>query len=443
MKRKSVFITNIGNIFFIILICLTAGSNHGCNTERNAQNVYFIFDKSLPQASYASARIKEAMSGDEYSIQENQTDNSILIRIVVDTVSLLHEAFSITREGRNITITGGDERGMIYGCLSIAEEIRNGVKLGKIKPKSEKPHYPFRAIKHNTPWYSYRPSSAIDQHYETVRDLDYWRAFLDMMAENRFNSLSIFNLHPFVYMIMPENFPEASPFSPQEMEEWKEFHRELFRMAAERAIDTYIIPFNIFVSPEFSKAHNVALTNFYPHYYCQGDTSEIVRRYMRESIAQVLKEYPDLSGFGLTLGEGMAGMTPQQREDWMFDTYIEGIRLSGRKAKLVHRIPFSSTTESLGATSVDLGRLTRKAIEKEAGMDFIKGPIWADLKYNWSHAHSTPKLVKVHGGEMFDTFYNPEPDGYKITYTARNEDFFALRWGVPDFIRAHIAENSQ
>ena len=74
MRRKSVFITNIGNIFFIILICLTAGSDHGCNTERNAQSVYFIFDKSLPQASYALARIKEAMSGDEYSIQEGQTD---------------------------------------------------------------------------------------------------------------------------------------------------------------------------------------------------------------------------------------------------------------------------------------------------------------------------------------------------------------------------------
>jgi len=51
-----------------------------------------------------------------------------------------------------------------------------------------------------------------------------------------------------------------------------------------------------------------------------------------------------------------------------------------------------------------------------------------------------PKLVKVHGGEMFDTFYNPDPQGYKITYTARNEDFFALRWGVPGFIRDHIAQ---
>jgi hypothetical protein len=94
-------------------------------------------------------------------------------------------------------------------------------------------------------------------------------------------------------------------------------------------------------------------------------------------------------------------------------------------------------------TSIDVEKLTRRAIEQEAHRDFIQGPIWADVKYNWSHAHSTPSLVKIHGGKMFDTFYSPEPEGYKITYTVRNEDFFALRWGVPGFIRSHISLNSQ
>lgn len=408
-----------------------------------SQDVFIEYDKSMPRASYAAGKLKSALSEKGYVTGDAYRRGMTVIRLAVDSADLGDEAWELNRKGKSIIITGGDDRGMIYGALSLCESVRNGIKLNRIKPAGESPHFPLRAIKHNTPWYSYRPSSSLDQHYETVRDLKYWEAFLDMMVENRFNSLSIFNLHPFVYMISPENFPEASPFSSTEMEEWKTFHHELIRMAWERDIDTYLIPFNIFVSPEFSKAYNAARTNFYPHYYCQGDTSEIVRRYMRESVTQVLKEYPLLTGFGLTLGEGMAGMSPQQREQWMFDTYIEGMRLAGRKSKLVHRIPFSSTTESLGATSVDLEKLTRQAIEKEAGLDFIDGPVWADLKYNWSHAHSTPTLVKVHGGEMFDTFYNPEPDGYKVTYTARNEDFFALRWGVPSFIRAHIAENSQ
>jgi hypothetical protein len=397
----------------------------------------------MPQAVYASNKLQKALSENGYLITEDPAENTIGIDISIDTIKLVREEYSLTNDGNSIKITGGDKRGMIYGCLELAEDIRNGVGIGDVKSRSEKPHYLLKAIKHNTSWYSYRPSSALDQHYETLRDPAYWEAFLDMMAENRFNSLAIFNLHPFVFMITPKNFPEASPFSAEEMEQWKHLHHEIMKMAAERAIDTYIVPFNIFVSEEFAKAHNVAKSNFYPNYYCEGDTSEIVKKYMRECVTQVLQEYPELTGIGLTLGEGMAGMSPQQREKWMTETYIEGMKQGGRKSKLVHRIPFSSTKESLGATSVDLERLTRKSIEKEASQPFIDGPIFADLKYNWSHAHSTPKLVKVHGGEMFDTFYNPEPEGYKITYTARNEDFFALRWGVPDFVRAHIAENSQ
>ena len=51
--------------------------------------------------------------------------------------------------------------------------------------------------------------------------------------------------------------------------------------------------------------------------------------------------------------------------------------------------------------------------------------------------------MKVHGGKLGDTYFDPLPANYRITWQARNEDFFALRWGVPDFIRQHIALNGQ
>src|SRR5690606_31630263 len=53
----------------------------------------------------------------------------------------------------------------------------------------------------------------------------------------------------------------------------------------------------------------------------------------------------------------------------------------------------------------------------------------------------TPQLVKVHGGELGDTYFEPLPTNYRITWQIRNEDFFALRWGVPDFIREHVVRN--
>ncbi|HLL43578.1 MAG TPA: glycoside hydrolase family 20 zincin-like fold domain-containing protein, partial [Segetibacter sp.] len=406
-----------------------------------SQTVKILYSKSSPQATYAVGMVEKSLTKKAYSLSGSKAD--FLINVVINPAQLGSEAYLIATDGKKITITGGDERGMIYGSLSVAEDVRNGTRLENIKPRSEKPNYALRAVKFDLLCDTYRHSLALDLHYETCKYINYWKAFLDMMAENRLNSLSLWNLHPYTFMIKPKNFPEASPFNDKEMKEWKNLFASVFRMAKERAIDTYIIPFNIFVSPEFSKAHNVNIDNLQHDFFVKGDTSELVKRYTRECVTQMLQEYPEITGMGLTLGEGMGGMTPQQREDWMRQTIIEGMRLAGRKLKLIHRIPFSSTTGSLGVTSIETEKLTRKVIEEEGELPFLQPPIYADLKYNWSHAHSTPKLVKVHGGKLYDTYFKPEPKNYKVTWTARNEDFFCLRWGVPDFIRAHIAENGQ
>ena len=404
-----------------------------------AQSVSIIYDNTSPQQSYAAAVLEQTILKRGYSLKKSGEDYLVNFRI---DKKLGSEAFSIQTSSRHITITGGAATGIIYGSLSVAEDLRNGVTIQNIKAKSEAPKLPFRAIKFDMPWDTYRHSHALDLHSETCKDINYWEAFLDMMVENRFNVLSLWNLHPYVYMIKPKNFPEASPWNDAEMKQWQNLFRSIFRMAKERGIDTYVIPFNIFVSPEFAKAHNVAMDNLEHHFFVNGDTSEIVRRYNRECVTQLLQEYPDLSGMGLTLGEGMGGMTPQQREDWMKATIIQGMKLADRKSKLVHRIPFSSTTGSLGVTSIETERLTRKGIEQEAAMDFIEQPVWGDLKFNWSHAYSTTKLIKVHGGKLWGAYFDPVPQDYKITWTARNEDFFCLRWGVPSFVRAHINTNT-
>ena len=417
----------------------------GLTSSGTAQRVFIQQVNPSRQSNYAVAQLTKVLLARKYTVATGAESADYIIRLAPDNQPLGKEAYTLSRQGNRLTITGGDVRGLIYGSLSVVEELQNGGSLQTVNARTEKPHLPLRAIKFDLPWDTYRHSDALDLHYETCRDTLYWKAFLDMMVANRFNALSLWNLHPYTFMIRPTNFPAATPFNDQQLAEWQSLFRAIFRMASERAIDTYLVPFNIFTSPEFSKAYNVnpTLNNLDHFHFIDGDTSAIVKRYTRECVTQVLQEYPELIGFGLTLGEAMGGMSPQQREDWMRATIIEGMRLAGRKTRLIHRIPFSSTTGSLGVTSIETEKLTRKSIEQEGAMDFIEGPIWADLKYNWSHAHSTPTLVKVHGGKLFDTYFKPEPTAYKITWTVRNEDFFCLRWGVPDFVRAHIAANNQ
>ncbi|HVS96802.1 MAG TPA: hypothetical protein VHE54_09960 [Puia sp.] len=414
-----------------VILTIACGISRPAPGQRPATLQY---DRNRPAADYAAGRLRQVLKNNAHGH---------LIRLLIDGRGLENEAWSVRRQGRTITVSGGDDRGLIYGSLALAQMISGGISLDKVPPMREKPHFPFRAIKFDLPWDTYRHSYALDQHDTTCRDTLFWRAFLDMMADNRFNALTLCNLHPYPYLIRPRNFPQACPFSDSALDAWQNLFHSIFRMAKERGIETYLVPFNIFVSPSFARAHGVALDNLRHHFFVNGDTSEIIRRYTRECVTQVLQEYPELTGFGLTLGEGMGGMTPAQREDWMEQTILAGMRAAGRRAKLIHRIPFSSGTGSLGITSIGTEQLTRKTMEEEAGYDFIEPPIWADLKYNWSHAHSTTRLMKVHGGKLYDTYFKPVPAKYKIVWTARNEDFFCLRWGVPDFIRRHIRANSQ
>lgn len=113
--------------------------------------------------------------------------------------SLGTEAFSIAKDKKTITISGGDERGIIYGCLDVAESISNKTSLLALKNKQQKPHLALRAVKFDLPWDTYRHSTALDLHDQTCRDTAYWKAFLDMMAENRLNSLSLWNLHTYPF----------------------------------------------------------------------------------------------------------------------------------------------------------------------------------------------------------------------------------------------------
>ncbi len=409
-------------VFLLLLACALAAPALACETTTTIDS---------PQAHYALRHL--ASSSDAQG-------KPCRIELGIDP-ALAAETFSIVARGARVTITGGDARGMIYGALEARDQLRNGIPAAKLAAAPVRPALAFRGIKFNTPWDSYRPSSAIDQHFATVRDLQFWEGFLDMMVENRFNAVSLWTLHPFTYMIRPKNFPEASKWSDAEFAEWQRLYREIFRLAKERGLDTYVVFWSIFVSEEFAMAHNPTSRNFYPHYYVDGDTTPTTKRYLRESVRQMLEEYPDLDGIGVSHGEGMGGMTPLQRQQFVDEVYIAGALEAkrSRPVKLIHRVPFSSGLSSGPGVSKDVEQVTRAAMEK-LGNQF-DGPIWAEMKFNWSHGHSTPKLVKVHGGKLGDTYFEPLPTNYKVVWQIRNEDFFALRWGVPDFIRQHIARN--
>jgi len=413
-----------------------------CAASMQASEV-IVSAPDSPMLRYALAKLDVALQqhGDTLAkIPHHARNLTPKIAVIIDpvaTATIGPDGFSRVRKPHGLEITACDERGALYGLLDVAQELRLGTPRDQILDRTVKPHLEFRAIKFNLPWSAYRTSPALEQHQKTCKDLRYWEAFLDMMVENRFNVLTLWSLHPYTYMIRPRNFPEACPFDDVELAEWKKLWSGIFAMAKQRGIETYLLNWNIFVSPEFARAHHVAPWSVtLSHIGKETDSSELVVRYTREVVTQVLDEYPALTGLGITLGERMGGMTPDQRRDWLDQTFFNGIAQAKRPAKFIYRAPLSANTGSGGTTSEENDRRSRAQIESLTNN--IVGPIYVEFKHNWSHAHSTPELFHVHGGPLSDAYWNPKPTRHKVIWTMRNEDLYILRWGQPDFVRAFI-----
>ena len=337
------------------------------------------------------------------------------------------EGYRIENQMGEIHVKAIDEIGAMYGLLAISDELGQGKELGDIKNQGVNPAMEYRIVKFNLPWSPYRESEATRIHTQVCRDINFWERFLDMMVDNRLNVLSLWNNHPFPFMIRSTNFPKATSFDDREMEQWQAFWETLFRMAKDRGIQTFIVNWNIVVSPEFAAAYGADEYN---------DLSDQVKQYTKESVTQLINEYEDLTGIGVTLADWMGNfekveMTPQKREDWIEETFVAGMKEADRPVKFLHR-------SVLAGDPIAMRELLDRAE--------LKDPALVEIKFNWSHGHSTPKLAithDYHSGERDERFWNPMPANYRIQWMIRNEDFFILRWGQPDFIREHIRLNNK
>src|SRR5215470_2385074 len=99
-----------------LIICLTSSAF--------SQTVCLHFNKTSQQQLYAASMLETALVKKGYNIQNASA--LYQVDLAISASQLGAESFSIKREKQQITITGDDERGLIYGCLSRSEDIRNG-----------------------------------------------------------------------------------------------------------------------------------------------------------------------------------------------------------------------------------------------------------------------------------------------------------------------------
>ncbi len=353
----------------------------------------------------------------------------------------------VTTHGQSTyAVLANDSTGAMYGALDLAEAIRLGT-LATLKDSDHAPFIPRRGIKFNIPLDARTPSysDAGDSAQQNIPEMwssDFWHEFLDQMARQRLNTLTLWNLHPFPSIVKVPDYPDVAladvmrttlPFDTtyaltgkdmvrpaqlahletlkkMSIDDKIKFWQAIMEYAHDRGIDVYLFTWNVFTWAADGK---YGITN--------DQTNPITLDYTRKSVLQTLLTYPRLAGIGITAGENMQNLTgDNSKENWLIHTYGQAIAdlkklQPDRSVLLIHR----------------LNQVTAKAVTA-AWKDYTAGPFELEYKYSIAHMYSSPSppFAKKDLANL--------PAGVRIWFTARNDDIYSFRWGDPDYARAYI-----
>ncbi len=455
-------------VFSALLLCCFAAVP-GVQGAR----VSLLVEDKCPQAAFAAEGIEAALRARGHKVKQSrlkqrlQAAQGISIVLVLQSnegivnemtsqgakapANLRNEGYSIrtnsTDGRRTYWVVGADAGGLMYGGLELAELI--GIEgLAGITDVDTNPYMAMRGTKFNCPLDARTPSytdlgDAGQNNIPQMWSFDFWKDYIDNLARHRYNYISLWSLHPFPSLVKVPGYEDAALADVKRSTiQWKEnydlsgrgfdapeilgsletlkkmsieskikFWRKVMSYAKDRNIDFYFVTWNIFVNGTCGK---YGITD--------SIKNETTTDYFRKSVKQMFLTYPLLAGIGLTTGENMYGANFQEKEDWAFKTYAQGVldaaeEQPGRKFTFIHR------QHQTGAK--DIAKRFAPLIEHE-NIEFI-----FSFKYAQAHVYSST-TQPYHPGFVEDI------GDLKTIWTLRNDDVYYFRWGAPDFVREFI-----
>ena len=456
-------IMNFTRIFFAFL---------GFTALDAAETVELYFDPTAPQIAFAARDIQAALEKREHTVQTHDLaalakdgeGKKIVLAVAADknVTALLStqggkavadvkaQAYAIrtTKPDLSYWVLGGDAVGAMYGGLDIVDAISTGT-LDSLHDSDHAPHIERRGIKFNvpldlrTPSYSDNSTSA-QANIPEMWSLVFWQEFMDRMARDRFNVLTLWNMHPFPSIVKVPEYPKIAlddvwrttadlvkPFDsfstrgigmvkPWMMEK-KEvvkrltidekitFWRTVMDYAQDRGIEVYWFTWNVFT---YGTGGQYGITD--------DLTNATTIDYFRKSVRETVLAYPRLAGIGITSGENMDHKDGQSgKEEWLWATYGEGISDAlktqpKRQFRLIHRLHETGLKPILKQWSA------------------YPGPFEVSYKYAVAHMYASRAPSFIQG-------VLPEiTPAHRTWLTVRNDDLYSFRWGDPDFARAFI-----
>jgi hypothetical protein len=232
------------------------------------------------------------------------------------------ESYSVQSSYNKTILTGFDDTGVLYGCLKLIEDIKETGQLPK-KSFSESPEMVLRGAAIGLQKPEFLPGRDVyeypltPENFPWFYDKELWIKYLDLLVENRFNSLYLWNGHPFASLVQLDDYPYAVEVNDSTFKMNKAMYDFISHEADKRGIWVIQMFYNIIVSKTFADYHNIETQDR------SRPIIPIIADYTRKSIAEFIENYPNV-GLMVCLGEAMN--TIEDDVEWFTKTIIPGVK---------------------------------------------------------------------------------------------------------------------
>ncbi len=311
----------------LLCVCSLLAELHAGNKK---SNIFYTMEGIVNQDrfQYAIDLLQKEVSKSN-SINNGRIEVSTLIqkKSLPDSIRgklVEKEHFVLYRTNKNgpISLIGADESGVLYGCMALLvhrewlsdapffvadgpKMVMRGTSIGLQKTTYLPGHDIYE--------YPYTPES-----FPWFYNKKLWLKYLDMMAENRYNALYLWNGHPFSSLVKLKDYPYAIEVDETTFKKNEEIYTFLTKEANKRGIWIIQMFYNIILPKPFADRHGLKTQER------NRVITPLISDYTRKSIAAFVAKYPNV-GLLITLGEAMEGVG-QDDINWFTKTIIPGVQ---------------------------------------------------------------------------------------------------------------------
>jgi hypothetical protein len=435
--------------FLIFISCYFLSLSFAGATDR-AQKTIITSTENHVRVRFGAEKLSKALLKLNYSVKIEQKDKlarvnrAIAIGVYSDKLfkdqlpAEIKNKISITKKegfhlytGKNGTlyIIGNDASGALYGCVELADQISDTGKLPASLAISDQPEMVLRGTciglqkpdylpGHDVYEYPYTPET-----FPWLYDKALWIKYLDMMVENRYNSLYLWNGHPFSSLLRLKDYPYAVEVDDATLKKNEEIFQFLTKEADKRGIWVIQMFYNIIIPKPFADKHGLKTQDR------NRPIIPLIADYTRKSIASFVEKYPNV-GLMVALGEAMEGVG-QDDIDWFTKTIIPGVKDGLKAAGIKDEPPIVLRAHDTDAPSVMKAALplyknlyTENKFNGEALTTYTPRGAWADLNRKLA-AIGTVNISNVHILANLEPFRYGSADFIQKSVQAMNKIYGA------------------